>query len=103
MSATDVRTMERSLSFVYGEPKAAARSDYRGSFPILSGQPEEPIDFDWWEPTTEWRRENARHVEWFGGESFGRPSPPVEGPNNPDRLARELEDAEDDLRSANGE
>lgn len=87
---------DRILRFHWTDPKSLARSDYELDWLTRP----EPIDFDWYEPTTEWRRENARWREQFGGAKFGRPSPPVEGPNNPDRLRRELETAEADLRVA---
>lgn len=90
---------EKLLRFTWSDPKALARSDER-----LSGgwflADREPIDFDWYEPTSEWRRDNARWVAQFGGEKFGRAASPVEGPNNPHRLRRELEDAERDLHNA---
>jgi hypothetical protein len=92
---------DKLLRFAWSDPKALAQ----GEELLSSGwflADREPIDFDWYEPTTAWRRDNARWVEWFGGEKFGKAAPPVEGPNNPDRLRRELADAEADERAALG-
>ena len=57
---------------------------------------------DWWEPRYDhpWRRQNALIREVYGGGEFAKPKPPVEGPNNPDRLRRELESARQDLNEA---
>jgi hypothetical protein len=86
----------RIFRFAWTEPKQQASSEHRLLLPpLLSNEPgPEPIDFDWWEPTTEWRRENARWREQFGGAKFGKAQAPVEGPNNPNRLRRELAEAE---------
>lgn len=63
----------------------------------------ERLDGDWWEPTSRWRREAFEEREFYGGEIFGKPSAPVEGPNNPNRLRRELEYAERELHNAEAE
>ena len=63
---------------------------------------ESGVDADWWEPRWDqpWRRQVARDREQFGGEFVARARPPLEGPNNPNRIRRELEVAQQGLDEA---
>lgn len=95
---------EKVLRFVYSDPKHEVVMGGPSMFSTMFGG-DEPINADWYEPRYDapWRRDNARHIEWFGSEKFGEPSAPVEGPNNPNRLRRELTEAETSLVYAESE
>lgn len=101
---TTIADYDRTLRHVWSEPKSVAKQEHAWEFPILGGS-YEPIDFDWYEPRFDqpWRRQVARDRAEFGGEHVGGASAPVEGPNNPNRLTRELWDAERDLERAEEE
>ena len=62
------------------------------------------FDGDWWEPRWDipYRRQDTRDREEFGGQHVAAPKPPNEGPDNPDRLSRELLTASDDAALARG-
>lgn len=90
---------DRQLKHAWLEPKHLVAMEAPSPW-FWSGV--EPIDPDWWEPRHDqpWRRQVARNREEYGGEYVASAKPPVEGPNNPNRLRRELKWAEDELRSA---
>ena len=94
MSARTLDEADRTLKHVWSEPKARVAFEAPFDFAAaLRGEPGETIDPDWWEPRHDqpWRRQVARDREEFGGAYVAGPKPPVEGPNNPNRLRRELE------------
>lgn len=100
--ASSLADFHRMLRHAYSEPK----SEVVMSAPVLTalaGHNEEVIDPDWWEPRYDQpcRRLVARDRQEFGGEYVAKAKPPVEGPNNPNRLRRELVDARFDLVRAN--
>src|SRR5512142_233347 len=97
--AVTLSEAEKHLKFAWRQSNRRDVESYWGGTPF--GGKIETLDADWWEPTSRWRRENVEERDYYGGEIFAKPSPPVEGPNNPNRLRRELENAEADLERAN--
>jgi hypothetical protein len=97
-----VDRLEKTIKHVWLEPKRVAQVE--APAPWFDAEAE-AIDFDWWEPRYDqpWRRQYARDREAFGGAHVAGPSAPVEGPNNPNRLRRELELEERHLAEAEGE
>lgn len=103
MAVATIKKFEKTLQFAWRQTN---RRDVEMHFPsafLALDRRLETFDAEWWEPTTAWRREDYEVREFFGGERFGRPSLPVEGPNNPNRLRRELEEAERALHNAEAE
>lgn len=93
MPAQTLENFEKHLKFAWGDRD---KSDVAMSWFPPDG---EVLDPDWWEPRHDapWRRQDARARAFYGAKQVAAPKPPIEGPNNPNRLRREFETAQRDL------